>query len=83
MLKKSLIQDNNLEITFWKYPLSLEGEVQSSEGTSGVDDEFRSWMCDNFRSLKDGQRFSVAGADVEVIYSPGHSQDHIIVLSKV
>jgi glyoxylase-like metal-dependent hydrolase (beta-lactamase superfamily II) len=40
------------------------------------------WRLDGATHLTDGQRFSVPGAEIEAVHTPGHSADHVVFFER-
>ena len=40
------------------------------------------WRLDGSAHLTDGQRFSVPGAQLEAVHTPGHSADHVVFFER-
>lgn len=61
------LQGYSPSVQVWKYPRT---------------EKIKENIIDNFKinDLKDGQEFSVEGATVRVVYTPGHSTDHTVFL---
>lgn len=55
----------------WKYP-RLDAPDEYAEIPSSV----------KLHRLSNGQQFSVDGATVEVVYTPGHTTDHVVLTLK-
>lgn len=70
-LGKCLISDTLLDCHVWKYPRTDAADKYDSIPPN---------VKLNF--LTDGQEFSVDGANVKIVHTPGHTTDHIVVVSK-
>lgn len=66
---KDIIQ-KKYECSIWKYP-RIANEI-STAADSEVDSL-------KFNILKNGQIFKIEGATLEVIHTPGHTTDHIVL----
>lgn len=67
----SFIRISHTDCKIWKYP-RLDGPDEYSEIPNTV----------KLNHLHDGQEFIVDGATIKVVYTPGHTTDHVVVSLK-
>lgn len=61
-----------LDCNVWKFPRTDAPDHYPAEIPASV----------KLNQLSDGQLFTVDGATVQIIYTPGHSTDHVVVSLK-
>mmetsp|Transcript_23981 Transcript_23981/g.71542 ORF Transcript_23981/g.71542 Transcript_23981/m.71542 type:complete len:317 (+) Transcript_23981:164-1114(+) len=55
---------------------------ESTFGGEGATDPYDTWPKDRFDPLTDGEVIETEGASLEVIHTPGHADDHVVLVHR-
>ena len=58
----------------------MPGEKEATFGGEGAVDPFQIWPKERFTELRHNQTITTEGATLRVLYTPGHANDHVVLV---